>query len=40
MVDSGASTHATSRRDLFSTDETRDFGVVCLEIMARLISSI
>ncbi|WJX13388.1 hypothetical protein P8452_03779 [Trifolium repens] len=28
VVDSGASTHATSRRDLFSTYETGDFGVV------------
>ena len=28
MVDSGVSTHATSRRDLFSTYETYDFGVV------------
>ena len=28
VVDSGASTHATSRRDLFSTYEIGDFGVV------------
>ncbi|GAA0139832.1 hypothetical protein LIER_01302 [Lithospermum erythrorhizon] len=31
VVDSGGSTHATSRHDLFSSYETGDFGVVRME---------
>lgn len=30
VVINGASTHATLRRDVFSTHETSDFGVVCM----------
>ena len=39
VVDNGVSTHATSRRGLFSTYETSDFGIVRMEIMGKLMSS-